>query len=267
MTTLIVWVGVDSRGPTSMYLASDSRFTWEGGVKWDFGCKVFASRKHPTLLGYCGDVTLSSISITQALDLIDSNSLFRADASSEEKLDWLYGFLKRAFETYPKSLRREFTVVFAFRSTNNNVVSFFAGTVGWSPGEGWSKKPLPDPQKSSIIGAFGSGKDVFGDTNRRWQESDVGGTSRAIFSAFCDHVDKCNDPQTGGAPQLGAIYSGRQHASTVGIIHDGKKWLSGVEVLDAGIVDKIEWRDNLFQRCDGHTLKPIAGAQRHARPF
>ena len=87
MTTLIAWVGVDQRGPSSLYLASDSRFTWLEGITWDSGCKIFASRTHPALLGYCGDVVFSSISIAQALELIDSDLLFPADASAVEKLN------------------------------------------------------------------------------------------------------------------------------------------------------------------------------------
>ena len=44
MTSFIAWLGVDSRGPTSMYFASDSRISWDKvpGV-WDCGQKVFAA--------------------------------------------------------------------------------------------------------------------------------------------------------------------------------------------------------------------------------
>jgi hypothetical protein len=73
MTTLVTWVGVDSRGPASLYLASDSRFTWQPGASWDFGCKLFTARRHPEILGYCGDVLFSSHALGQAVQLIDAS--------------------------------------------------------------------------------------------------------------------------------------------------------------------------------------------------
>lgn len=268
MTTVVAWVGVDQRGPSSLYLASDSRFTWSEGITWDSGCKVFASRTHPAILGYCGDVVFSSISIAQALELIDSNLLYRDDASADEQLDSLSDFLKKAFDTYPTSQQREFTVVYAFRTTILDRPSFFAGAIGWSPRAGWTMETLAMPTESSVIGAFGSGKQAFGDTNRRWKEGDVGRTSRSVFSAFCDHVASSADPKTGGAPQLAGIYIKKPpNATTFGVIHDGRKWLSGVAVPDTNNLDHIEWRDELFQRCDGRTMQPITHAQRHARPF
>lgn len=58
MTSLVVWTGVDSRAPASIYLASDSRLSWDNGDTWDFGRKVFASHRYPDILGYYGEVFL-----------------------------------------------------------------------------------------------------------------------------------------------------------------------------------------------------------------
>ena len=47
MTSLIGWVGVDSRGCASLYLASDGRISWPDGEVWDSGRKLFTSRATP----------------------------------------------------------------------------------------------------------------------------------------------------------------------------------------------------------------------------
>jgi hypothetical protein len=44
MTSIVIWAGVDSHGPSSLYMAADSRITW-------------GSMVHPALLAR-GDETL-----------------------------------------------------------------------------------------------------------------------------------------------------------------------------------------------------------------
>ncbi len=75
MTTLIGWLGVDSTGPSSLYFAADSRFTWTSSDTWDYGRKLFASRSQPVILGYCGDVLFASHAIGQALELVEAGFL------------------------------------------------------------------------------------------------------------------------------------------------------------------------------------------------
>jgi hypothetical protein len=52
MTLLASWMGIDSRGAVSAYIASDSRITWGGTVAFDYTRKVFAFRHSPDILGY-----------------------------------------------------------------------------------------------------------------------------------------------------------------------------------------------------------------------
>ena len=61
MTSLLAWVGVDSRHLSSIYLASDSRISWGDVANWDFGRKLFASTKYPEIIGYVGDVLFPSL--------------------------------------------------------------------------------------------------------------------------------------------------------------------------------------------------------------
>ena len=50
---LVSWIGIDTHGPTSAYIAADSRISWNMTNKFDFGKKVFASKKYPEIFGIC----------------------------------------------------------------------------------------------------------------------------------------------------------------------------------------------------------------------
>jgi hypothetical protein len=70
MTSLVSWIGVDSLAPASIYLASDSRISWGNRLTWDYSRKLFASRNHPEILGYFGDVLFPSQVLGQLIDLV-----------------------------------------------------------------------------------------------------------------------------------------------------------------------------------------------------
>ncbi|WP_437757885.1 hypothetical protein [Sorangium sp. So ce1389] len=266
MTTLVSWLGVDQRGPTSLYLASDSRFTWESGETWDYGRKLFASRSRPVILGYCGDVLFASQTIAQALDLIDLGLLVVDTLTHvEHGLASLTDFLQSALTSYPKSQQRPFSVICACRSGSGMTSNFGVSEVSWSADRGWLTCPHTLPAQSAVVVARGSGNATFGGADKQWRKSDIGGTSRAVYSAFCDHVASGTDAKTGGAPQLVGIYRVGA-AITFGVIYAKQRWLSGAPVATCDPRATLEWRDDLFQRCDGHTLGPLPQAQRHARP-
>lgn len=265
MTTLIGWLGVDSRGPSSLYFAADSRFTWTPNVTWDYGRKLFASRSRPVILGYCGDVMFASHAIGQALELVEAGFLHPAEAAPAARIAALETFLKDSLQSYPSSQQREFSVVYAWRIGSDLESSFFVAETGWSASAGWSSVTPTLPSESAVIIARGSGQDHFASPYKRWKDSEIGRTSRAVYSAFCDHLATGKDPRTGGPPQLVALYR-TGPAITFGVIYSGARWLFGARVPDGAIPEDVEWRDELFQRCDGRTMALKPGAQRHARP-
>jgi hypothetical protein len=76
MTTLISWIGVDSRKPSSLYIASDSRLSWASSdAYWDRGRKVFSSKRLPHIWGYCGDVLYPSLALGQIIAAVDNSNL------------------------------------------------------------------------------------------------------------------------------------------------------------------------------------------------
>jgi hypothetical protein len=77
MTSLVSWVGIDARGPASIYIASDSRITWgdDSSRKWDCAKKTFCSLRFPIIFGFCGDVFVPTQIISSVIELIDQGIL------------------------------------------------------------------------------------------------------------------------------------------------------------------------------------------------
>jgi hypothetical protein len=75
MTSLASWIGIDSRGQSSIYIVSDSRISWGENAVWNYGRKVFASRTTPEIFGYCGDVLFPSMFLSQVVDSISIGQL------------------------------------------------------------------------------------------------------------------------------------------------------------------------------------------------
>jgi hypothetical protein len=266
VTTLIAWSGIDSRGPASLYLAADSKFSWTETTTWQHGRKLYASRVVPDILGYCGDVLFATQALSQALELIEVEILFKRESSFSSRLEILEKFLRRSFETYPADQRRDFSITYATRNGEGMTSTFSLGEIAWSRANGWSTRHIPIPTRSAVMFANGSGATAFTATLNRWVASDVGGTSRAVFSAFCDHIRSVDDTRTGGAPQLVGLYRSRGPAMTFGVVWDGVRYVSGVALHEASGYGAVQWRDQLFQICDPLTLDVSDGAQRHARP-
>jgi hypothetical protein len=87
-----------------------------------------------------------------------------------------------------------------------------------------------------------------------------------VFSGLCDAIAGGEDPLTGGAPQLAGIYR-TASAEFFGVVWSGARYVMGTPDSLAAVDPRaIEWRNRLFERCDGTTLLLLSGAQRHARP-
>lgn len=60
MTSLGVALAIDARGPSAMYIITDSRISWPNGGHWDAGQKTFVSACSPDIFGFCGDAFFSA---------------------------------------------------------------------------------------------------------------------------------------------------------------------------------------------------------------
>lgn len=282
MTTLASWVGADSRGPASLYVVSDSRLTWfrdaGGGSKtveatWDNGRKTFAARASADIFGYAGDVLLPSQTIGQITDLIDSGAVSLVDATPERKLEWIVRSLQTSCDSYPALAGRDFSLLYGGRRGSGMECEFFLSVVFFKNGIAEQPEQLEVPSSSGPVTyndgrqrfAFGSGRDGFEKHWGRWRRSEVGGTSRAVFSAFADHIHSGEDPCTGGAAQLVGIYR-LGPARTFGVIWNQRRFLSGMEVIDVGAEKRLNWHNDLFELCDPLTMRRRETTQPQPRP-
>lgn len=266
MTTLISWVGVDSRGTTSIYIASDSRISWGDADKWDYGRKIFCSKNSPDIFGYCGDVLFPTQVLGQLIEQIDQSIIFSSGESFLERYGIVQEALQTALTSTPVNQRRSFQVVYVSRENEGMKSIFHACNISWSRQNGWVATELNIPNSSNLIVVAGTGSTSMQDWYERWQRSDIVGTSRSIFTAFCDSLHSGDDPLSGGAPQLVGIY--RAGASrSFGIIKKGKRYLNGQELNLTGMFESIEWRNELFERCDGVSMSRLPEAQRQPKPI
>lgn len=245
MTTLVAWLGVDARKPSSIYLVSDSRISWGNNQNWNYGRKLFASHTSPDLLGYYGDVMFPSHVLGQITNLIENGLLFQKQDTAEIKRQKVFEILRFSFEHYPKELHREFTVVYCTRENELMNSAFYTFTMGWKPIIGWSEKTIELPQTSGIIESFGSGEKYIEKWHSRWNNTKEGGTSRIVFSAFCDSLYCAEDTRSGGAPQLVGLYR-KGNGLSLGVIYRNERYLLGLPVSMDGDFTSIEWRNEFF---------------------
>ncbi len=258
MTSLIAWLGVDSRGPASVYIASDSRLS-RSGINWDCGRKVFACQNSSDLFGYCGAVLFPSQFLGQLTASIDARVLFPPNSTPDDRLEVLERKLQLAVVDFPE--QAPFTIVYATRVGEGYPSSFFIATLSWDRNERITREVYPLPTFSDLLLARGSGKPIVEDYQFNWRHSDIGRTSRAVFSAFCDSISSGRDVATGGPPQLAGLYL-RGPSTAFGIIHNGACYLHGMR-CELGPDSLLECRNRLFERCavDGKLI-----GKRHARP-
>lgn len=267
MTSITAWVGVDSRGPSSIYIASDSRISWGKTDSWNYGRKLFSSMKYPDILGYCGDVLFPSLVLGRVTDLIDSNLLFTAGDAPNAKFEKISHVIKRSFIGYPQKsdILIPFKIVYCTRQNEGMSLSFHMSVLSWAVGNGWTSEQLTIPAKSGIVFSSGSGKCYVEKWHERWEKTSQGGTSRAVFGAFCDSIHSDDDKFSGGAAQLVGIYR-KGIGEIIGIVKNNECFVFGLPVPECEELEAIEWRNNIFERCDWRTKERLPNAQPHLRP-
>ncbi len=266
MTTLVAWIGIDSRKPSSIYLASDSRISWDDGQKWDYGRKIFTSSMTPDILGSYGDVLFPSQVLGQIIELIEKGLLFNESDSGKIKHQKIFGLLKIYFSDYPKEQHRGFTVIYCTRENSGMDSIFHVSTMSWNPKIAeWNENFLDLPERSGIIASFGSGGKFIEKWHERWDNTKEKGTSRIVFGAFCDSLFNSDDSRSGGAPQLAGLYR-KGNGQTFGIIYENERFVFGLPASETEKLSSLEWRNTIFERCDWQTKEPLPQAQKHLRP-
>lgn len=275
MTSLLVWFASDVKTsggtfvPASVYIASDSRVTWDKGhTAWDRGKKVFASATSPEIFGYCGDTRIAALVLSQVVGAIDAGYLFHPHDSAQTKLFKVKQLIGMAWKTFPQQhLLCETSIVQVTRE-GSNVASRF-----WMQ-EHVLPKSLPLAMQSSAPAMA-----PLGEWSRAWLARGTGGaqvldsidtwnrrysdrhTSRSVFKAFCEAIDSGQDKFSGGPPQLASLFRigpGRPH----GVIWGSQRFFEGPPTVSQTLKNGVPWRNNSFEIVDPKTKSLAPGAPR-----
>jgi len=267
MTSLISWVGVDSRGASSLYFASDSRISWPGtaGI-WDHGRKLFACRRYPHMFGYCGDVLFPTQTLSQITEVIDSDLIaFSPAGTIDRSTEQVVSIMESALNTYPAVARNKFDILYCTREGEYMQARFHLRQIAFDPPAAPTISSIEIPGESGAAAILGSGSQTVRTHLNRWAKSHVGGTSRAVFSAFCDSLQSESDPLSGGPPQLVGLHR-KSPPKTFGMIWQQRRYFYGLEASPPDTQDGVGWFNELFEICDPQTLARKRGAQPQPRP-
>jgi hypothetical protein len=264
MTLIISWIGVDDKKEgkeiSSIYLASDSRYTWGNAGKYDYGIKVFGATNHPEIFGFCGDVMFPSTILGQIIPQIDNGILITKTDNTETKNNKIFNFIKSSLDTYPKQfLAGTFTILHATRFGK----TFKLYKTSFGTDMQIRNEEIELPTVSTKVFSGGSGGKEF-DTNwLKWQSEKHNDfrTSRAVYHCLYKTLKTIKDPRTGGYPQIVGLYRNK-NARLFGVVENDKKYIYGKESSVDINSTSIEWRNENFERANPDTLKILEGAQR-----
>lgn len=270
MTLLVSWIGIDSRGPSSIYIASDSRLSFFNNRSYDHGRKVFACSKTADVFGYCGDVLFPSMALSQLVDLADSGLLFNPDDSPEAKSKIVRQKLEYQLSSYPSSYPQITSplieIIHASRSSDGKV--FECRMIRWSHTGGWSVQKVDLPKRSDILFVRGTGSKEFNDRYKEYQDGENMGTSRNVFHCFVDTLARTKTTSVGGAPQLsGIIRKPLSCGINYGILAGNKRYAFGARIDELKNFESIAWRNELFEISDGVKKRRVEGAQQQPNPL
>jgi hypothetical protein len=266
MTSLISWIGVDSRGAASAYFASDSRITWSGASVWDHGRKLFVCRRYPHIFAYCGEVLFPTQTLSQIIELIDSDLLISAIDTVDSCAEKVTSIMESALKAYPMTARGKFDVLYCIREGEGLSSRFHLRRITFDSAPSQPcVSSIGIPDRSGAVAILGSGSQSLKKHLDQWTSSDVGGTSRAVFSAFCDSLQSGADPHSGGPPQLLGLWR-RSAPQAFGIIWQKHRYFYGLEVDSFENLSEVRWYNDLFEICDPKTLTRKPDAQPQPRP-
>lgn len=267
MTLLVAWAGADckKRGSrtSSLYFATDSRISWNKNNGYDGQQKVFGSSISPDIFAFCGDVTFCGNHINTLVNCINHELILLNGNDIDIKVNNVQKYFNDAFQNYPKNiLSGKSTILYGTR-INMDFFLYKAEFDKMSSQIIFQRIPIPN--KSILLHEDGSGKNEF---HENWikensEKRNASGTSRSVYHCLHKTIINTKEPTVGGAPQIIGLYR-KFNAIPFGIIIDNKRFVYG-SIFRHDNAERIEWRNENFERVDGTTGLLIERAQR--QPF
>lgn len=295
VTSLVCWIAVDSRAIASVYIASDSRITYtDGREPYDTACKVFACRRRPDILGYCGNAGKPPTVLAGLASALDARPLV-AEENAWDRARLLVDGLTEALPLDRDHPYDQTKVIYASRDGSGHANAAFAVfEISVIDGR-WYFQTLINSaartededederyralRKLDVVFADGSGASDVRRWRERWvkyHESEIARhklrgttrtrTSRGVFSALCTALRFGADPCSGGAPQLAVIHQ-EGAAMPLGVIWGARRFYEGMPRTGSdAIALNTRWYDKLFQQCDPNTMQVLEEAAFHSAP-
>lgn len=259
MTLIVGWIAKDTRGITSTYLASDSRLSMNATNLYDYGRKLYASKKYPDIFGYCGDVLFPSMMLSQLISLIDDNII----SYESNKSDIVLKQIRIQIKSYVNLIQENFNIYHFYKELEE----FHFKRYSWSAKD--KQLTCSDVSFGQNYIVDGSGKEEFDNLFKKsYNISDSAGTSRNIYQCFVHTIFNNTKYSFGGAPQLVGIYRKPTGVGeNLGIIYKKQLYYLGSPIDKDGALDNIEWRNENFERCAGNSMNILPNAQRQPNPI
>lgn len=271
MTTIVAWVSYQNGKPSALTFASDSRLSWsQEGARWDFGRKIFWCKNTPDVFGFAGDVVTQSTILSQVCEIFDYATIEIVPASAESRHRFFVDLAKSAVGALKGVVMQETDVLHGLREEEGGGCSFrlwrtrFAPLTGTCTDDEMKFSPRGLKSRHDDPGQFfsaGSGSDKH---RNHWQRriKEAGDTSRSVFRALVDVIDKGEDARTGGLPQIVSL--GRTgFPKPVGVSINDARSVCGMPLGESGAGGTIEWRDENFQFLKPQTLLRKSNAPEH----
>jgi hypothetical protein len=263
MTSLAAAISLDSRGPSGLYIITDSRISWPKNGHWDAGRKTFASRSSADIFGYCGDAYFVPTVLGQATDLFEQGVMPIAKADAEARHNALVNLLRASIQRGSPPFS-SFSVFHGAREGELMESQFKLWRTSYDPRTRvWLDERLQLSSSHSYLAHIdGSGQATVDRYMKAIDGGEAAGTSRAAVHAFCRALHSGADVYSGGPPQLVGIWR-KFTGQHFGFCWHGKSYLSGLEVPVDADHSAVNWFNHLFERVDGRTGSKLPEAKSH----
>jgi hypothetical protein len=184
----------------------------------------------------------------------------------QERFAALVSLAKQQLGKVPLPHRHPFKIVHCARIDDGMDMAIRVNVVSYLEDGRWEEEviePVAKPEDDKLADVLllrGTGRDAVTKRLTEWRNSEIGGTSRAVFGAFVSSVMGGGDPLSGGPVQLVGLHR-YAHGQVFGFWHEGHRYLAGSRVPTLDPYASVRWFNARFERCDGQKGEVVGQRQ------